>query len=128
VRVDGGDVGYARYWRVNRDADPAKLVEAGREMARVIQASTVPLANRWGEAGTEPEIDLDSGNVAFNGVEDDSYETFNWPPDLSRPASDDPARTFGWCKTGRLPYDDVVAACLRVAKDILGEQIEIASD
>jgi len=121
---------FTRYWRVRRDTDPERLAEAGLETARIIEASAVPLANWEGEPGTEPEIDLDTGKVFFNGVgeEEDAYESFYWPPDLNHPSRDDPLWTFGFCKTGRLPYDEVVAACLLAAKDVLGEQMEIASD
>jgi hypothetical protein len=82
-------VGYTHYWRVDRDADRARLVEAGREMAKVLRASAVPLADGMGEPGTEPVIDLDAGSVWFNGVEDDGCETFYWPPDLGRPAQNE---------------------------------------
>jgi hypothetical protein len=121
-------VGYTHYWRVDRDADRARLVEAGREMAKVLRASAVPLADGMGEPGTEPVIDLDAGSVWFNGVEDDGCETFYWPPDLGRPAQNDPGRTFDFCKTWGMPYDSVVVACLLVAQRVLGEQIEVTSD
>jgi hypothetical protein len=60
-------VGYTHYWRVATDTDPAKLVEAGREMTKVIEASTLPLADGFGEPGTAPRIDLETGTVWFNG-------------------------------------------------------------
>jgi hypothetical protein len=123
---------FTRYWRVRTDTDPEKLVEVAREMAKIIEASTVPLANFEGEPGTKPQIDLAKGMVFFNGVgvddEGDAYESFYWPPDLNYPSRRDPQWTFGFCKTGRLPYDEVVSACLLAAKAALGEQIEISSD
>jgi hypothetical protein len=97
-------------------------------MARVVQAARVPLADASGTPGTQPEIDLGTGTVRFNGVEEHDCETFNWPPNLGYPSRDDPAWTFDWCKTWREPYDHVVAASLLVAQRLLGEQIEIGSD
>jgi hypothetical protein len=133
-------MGFTRYWRVRTDTDPAKLAEAGREMAKVIEASTVPLANFEGDPGAKPEINLDEGTLSFNGVgqatdwgdfggdEGDACEPFNWPPDLNKPSSRDPQWTFDWCKTERFPYDEAVAACLLAAKAVLGEQIKISGD
>jgi hypothetical protein len=121
-------MGYTHYWMVDRGADRGRLIEAGREMAKVVRASSVPLADGTGEGGTEPEIDLAAGTVWFNGVDDDSYEFFYWPPDLSRPDSSNPSRTFDFCKTSRMPYDHVVVACLLVAQRVLDQQIEIRSD
>lgn len=121
-------MGYTHYWLVDRDVDPAKLAEAGREMAKVIRAARVPLADGLGQAGTEPVIDLDAGTVWFNGVDDEGYETFYWPPELSKPSHDDPGRTYDFCKTWRMPYDPVVVACLLVAQRVLGDRIEIGSD
>jgi hypothetical protein len=121
-------VGYTHYWRVATDTDPAKLVETGREMAKVIEASTLPLADGFGEPGTAPRIDLETGTVWFNGVDEDGYETFGWPPSLDHPSSDDPSSTFSFCKTAWQPYDHVVVACLLAAQRVLGEKIKISSD
>jgi hypothetical protein len=120
-------VSYTHYWRVATDVDPAKIAEAGREMAKVVKASTVPLAGAFGEPGTSPRIELDTGTVWFNGVEDEDYETFAWPPSRDEPSSD-PSRTFSFCKTSWQPYDHVVVACLLAAQRVLGDKIEISSD
>ncbi len=121
-------MGYTHYWRVSTDADPTKLVEAGREMAKVVEGATVPLADGFGEPGTVPRLDSDTGTVWFNGVEDEGYETFGWPPSLEHPSRDDPNWTFGFCKTAWQPYDHVVVACLLAAQRVLGDQIRISSD
>jgi hypothetical protein len=123
-------VGYTHYWYVDKDADRGLMVEAGREMAEVVAAASVPLGNWEGEPGTLPEIDLETGKVWFNGIGDDANETFAWPPDLDHiPESHtDRSRSFNFCKTARMPYDHVVVACLLAAQRVMGDQIEILSD
>ena len=99
-------------------------------MGKLVQASNVPLA---GVDGTgEPHVDRETGDVWFNGVAalEEDYEGFVWPPDLVRGIrpSDDPDCVFDFCKTGRLPYDAVVVACLDVAQQVLGDSIRVAAD
>lgn len=57
-----------------------------------------------GERGTTPEIS--SERIAFNGLEEDGFESFV----LGREQGG-----FGFCKTGRRPYDLLVTAALIVA-------------
>ena len=79
----GGSRGlYTHYWYVDKDADRGLIVEAGRDMAKVVAAASVPLGNWEGKPGTLPEIDLETGKVWFNGIGDDANEAFSWPPDL----------------------------------------------
>jgi hypothetical protein len=124
----GGKMAFARYWTVRRDADPEKLVEAGRKMGELIRLSSVQLAGLDGVG--EPTLDANNGTVWFNGVEEDSYEGFVWPPDLvaGRPSPNQEDSVFDWCKTRRLPYDAVVADCLAVAREVLGDSIRVESD
>jgi hypothetical protein len=35
---------------------------------------------------------------------------------------------FDFCKTGLLPYDAVVVACLAVAEEVLGESMTVEAD
>jgi hypothetical protein len=125
--MGAGRMGFARYWTVKRDVDPESLIEAGRKMGEVIRLSNVPLAGLDGTG--EPTLDANNGTVWFNGVED-SYEGFVWPPDLvaGRASPDQEDAVFEWCKTRRLPYDAVVAACLRVAREVLGDSIRVEAD
>jgi len=131
-RVDSlsREVGFTRYWTVTRDVDPETVLEAGRKMGDVVRLSGVSLA---GPDGTgEPIVNVSTGEVAFNGVEgeDEDCETFRWPPDLvaGQASSGDQNSVFGFCKTGLLPYDAVVAACLGVAQEVLGESMTVEAD
>jgi hypothetical protein len=83
------------------------------------------LAAPTGQQNTEPG-DFE-GRWGFNGVGDDSYEAFLWPPDLIQPPEED-GSVFDSCKTQWRPYDAVVLACLLAAKGELGDDIRIGSD
>jgi hypothetical protein len=123
-------MGFTRYWNVRADVDAARLVEAGRRMGELVRASEVPLAG--GDGTGEPVLESETGKVRFNGVAalEQDYETFAWPPDLvdGMRASDDPDWVFEFCKTGRLPYDAVVVACLDVAQQVLDDSIRVGAD
>ena len=112
---------------MTRDVDPATLLEAGRKMGDVVRLSGVSLA---GPDGTgEPIVNAHTGEVAFNGVEGEDYETFRyriWSRGKLRLA--DQNSVFDFCKTGLLPYDAVVAACLAVAQEVLGESMAVEAD
>jgi hypothetical protein len=121
-------VGFTRYWTVTRDVDPQTVLEAGRKMGGVVRVSGVSLA---GPDGTgKPIVNVNTGEVAFNGVEGEDYETFRWPPDFvtGQASPTDQNSVFDFCKTGRLPYDAVVAACLAVAQEVLGESMTVEAD
>jgi hypothetical protein len=121
-------VGFTRYWTVTRDVDPQSVLEAGRKMGDVVRVSGVSLA---GPDGTgKPIVNVNTGEVAFNGVEGEDYETFRWPPDFvtGQASPTDQNSVFDFCKTGRLPYDAVVAACLAVAQEVLGESMTVEAD
>lgn len=85
-------------------------------MAKIVEASPVPLGN-W-EGSASPTIEPGKC-IVFNGKGDeDSHETFAFPPE----------GPFTFCKTASKPYDIVVVACLAVAKDCLSSMIDISSD
>lgn len=68
-----------------------------------------------GDAGTKPEITPD---IAFNGIEDKSHESFVLP------ASG--LGDFEFCKTAQKPYDEVVVAALARLAEVSG--IKVSSD
>jgi hypothetical protein len=123
-------MGYTHYWNVQRDADRDKLVEAGREMAKVVEAAGDLVAG-WNGVGS-PTLDPTTGEVRFNGrdngVDDLSHETFVWPPDLEDSFLQDKPYVFTFCKTAQKPYDVAVVACLLVAERVMGDAIEVSSD
>jgi hypothetical protein len=65
------------------------------------------------------ELEISDEVVTFNGVGEDSHETFYWAIDGSG---------FNFCKTAYKPYDAVVTACLIHLKDVYGDLVDIGSD
>jgi hypothetical protein len=97
-------------------------------MGDVVRVSGV---SRAGPDGTgKPIVNANTGEVAFSGVEGEDYETFRWPPDFvtGQASPTDQNSVFDFCKTGLLPYDAVVAACLAVAQEVLGESMTVEAD
>jgi len=121
-------VGYTHYWYVRPGTDGTKLAAAQSVMQRIAVAAPnlgYRLAGPTGDPGTQPgEFE---GRWGFNGIGDDSYEAFLWPPDLTQPPEED-GFVFDFCKTQWRPYDAVVLACLLAAKSELGDDIRIGSD
>jgi hypothetical protein len=121
-------MGYTHYWKVRSTASPDVIEAARSDMERVIAAAAahgVSLANAHGEHGTVPG-DFD-GRWGFNGVDDDSYEAFLWPPDPDVDV-DQAGFRFDFCKTNWRPYDAAVVACLLVAKERLGPDMQMGTD
>ena len=106
-------MGYTHYWEQTRSFTHDEWEETSKDLkgilAYVEHQFGVPLANAMGKPGTRPKIDQD--NIVFNGLGDDSHETFAvnrqrqkaWIS--ARPGAD-------FCKTAREPYDVAVTACL----------------
>jgi hypothetical protein len=65
------------------------------------------------------ELEISDEVVTFNGVGEDSHETFYWALD---------GGGFNFCKTAYKPYDAVVTACLIHLKDVYGDLVDIGSD
>jgi hypothetical protein len=65
----------------------------------------------------DPEFTTDE--IRFNGIEDDSHETF---------ALGKRYNGFKFTKTARNPYDRHVLACLILAKKYFGDAIKVSSD
>ncbi len=108
-------MGYTHYWRLAEVSQHSTRWKAAvQQMAAVIAASPVPLAG--GDGSGTP--DVDEASVCFNGVNPDDYETFAF----------EISSGFHFCKTANRPYDIVVTACLAIAKDVFGNEIQVTSD
>ena len=99
-------MGYTHYWK-HRGFTDSQWNDLTSEADRIIRSSAVPLAGGNGVKGTSPVINEEK--VCFNGVEDDSHETFIL---TKRP------QEFEFCKTALKPYDSVVVAIMQWAATV----------
>lgn len=99
-------MGYTHYWR-HPAADAESFAKFGNDVRAILKKSKVKVQFEEDDA-REPEINDDL--VRFNGEGRNAHETFV----VTREAEE-----FGFCKTARKPYDEVVTACLLCAVDHL---------
>lgn len=98
-------MGYTNYWSVKEEV---KEFEPGfiKKAKEIIKESGIAIVGSHGKANTKPI--LTSTLICFNGLEDDSYETFYINLNYGIKGHDG----FGFCKTARCNYDVVVKAIL----------------
>ena len=85
--------GYTHYWRWRSAPDAAELRAAVADMNRIAKA-------RPGEV----TVESNGASITLNGIGDDGHEDFRFP-------------AGAFCKTAAKPCDEVVTACLLVARD-----------
>lgn len=119
-------MGYTSYWSVLRLADDTefdkKFAEAVEDIKALMKHNQehlrIPVASWNGEEGTEPEITADV--IAFNGVGEDSHESF---------VVESKSSPFEFCKTDRKPYNLLVCVSLLMLAERLGsERFKFQSD
>jgi hypothetical protein len=107
--------GYSHYWVWHRSPEPARVAAAVAEMNKIAEQSrdvAVVLA------AAETKIEL-------NGIGEHAHETFVFPHGWSHRDG----HGFNFVKTAYLPYDQVVTACLLVARHhFTKEELTISSD
>ena len=112
-------MGYTRYHRIEGKIDPEKFKNYSKDCKTICDEITKEfghgIANYEGEGEPEFLDDL----VAFNGIGDLSHESFCLSTD---------SKGFEFTKTARKPYDRHVLACLILAKEYFGDNIEVSSD
>lgn len=111
-------MGYTHYWKHTKDFTPEQWADITDVAAKLIAATTVDITG-WNGDATEP-VEITADLIRFNGVADDSHETFS----LTRKFDLD---GFNFTKTAFKPYDEVVVALLLYLEKYR-EHIEITSD
>jgi hypothetical protein len=126
-------MGYTHYFerKIDGSNDPqayALFREGAEKLILEAQATGITIADGFGDkAGYWENTE---NRVAFNGLGEDSHETFGW--DAICPIN--PIHRagkpfyFDFCKTARKPYDAVVTACLILLKQTYGEAVQVSSD
>jgi len=108
------NAGYTHYFTWLQKPDEVSLSQCIGEMHLIVAARRTILAGEDGEGAPLVEAQ----QLVFNGIGDDGHEPFIFPGVLERTPPDPkiPAG-FNGCKTAGKPYDEVVTACLLVARD-----------
>lgn len=94
-------MGYTHYWRINSKLDSDKFKQFSLDCKKIAEESNVPLSDGLAKKNSKPEFS--EKRIWFNGVDEDSHETFLIDPQHIG---------FEFCKTNMKPYDKVVVACL----------------
>jgi len=103
-------MGYTNYWTPKKmtSVDENFFKDAEKIINYAISNGIV-LADGAGEtkiANAKEAVDYEYNEIVFNGYKDEDYETFSLSFDGE----------WNFCKTARLPYDQVVKAILILAE------------
>lgn len=98
-------MGFTRYWEFE-SLDSEKFKDFSSICQTLIDSMNISLE----------DVTVNETQVRFNGVDEDSHETFNFS--LNKVG-------LNFCKTNVKPYDEVVCGCLYVAKSIFGDSIRV---
>lgn len=119
-------MGYSHYWRLKSDARQSSYKEALADIRKIIKDNISILANGMGDKDSLPKTQKE---ISFNGIEDESHETFFLPTSLLKfDYGRDDGWSFDFCKTAQKEYDKIVVACLCILKFHLKDKIQIESD
>jgi hypothetical protein len=99
-------MGYSHYLRQPKPFTDNQWKEFVEEVKQIFKNSDIPIGNAYGDVGSEPLItDI---NIAFNGIGEDSNETCMITKRVDK---------FSCCKTRCKPYDKVVVAVYKAARN-----------
>ena len=99
--------GYTHYFTWHEKPKDAELKACVGEMNLLIEVRKSMLVSPDVEGAVPGSLKLETMHVDFNGIGDDAHEPFVFPG----------TDGFNFCKTAYKPYDEVVTACLLVARD-----------
>src|SRR5215831_13614631 len=115
--------GYTHYWTWHEPPSNVAVTQCVADMNRLIEARKSILVSPDAEGAKPGILKLEASKVDFNGFGDHACEPFVFPFVLTE------KHDFNFCKTRGEPYDEVVTACLIVARDHFPPSVlEISSD
>lgn len=120
-------MGYTHYWSSKESAFQAhKWVEAVADCEVVARRLMKDGLELGGPSGEDRAYEFSGARIAFNGRDDEAYESFI----VSRFPERRHGRAFSFdfCKTAHRPYDLAVTACLLILKYHLGNAIQVSTD
>jgi hypothetical protein len=115
-------MGYTNYWTFKgiNNVDSKDITSMKQSIGSFVQYAMdngYALANGKGDVGSVPTLDTE---IIFNGIADQSHETFYIPETLSD--------GFNFTKTARKEYDAVVVGCMLCMKVALPDHVKLSSD
>jgi len=99
--------GYTHYFTWHQTPTEAALKQCVAEMNLLIEARKNILVSPDAPGSVPASPKVETSHVDFNGVGENAHEPFVFPGENG----------FNFCKTAAKPYDEVVTACLLVARD-----------
>lgn len=112
-------MGYTRYYEVYQKIDESEFEKFSQDCKTICDEVTKQFGHGLADWNGENEAEFTPTSVRFNGVGDNSHETFAIGVDT---------KGFQFTKTNRKPYDRHVLACLVLAKIYFGDKIRVSSD
>ena len=119
-------MGYTHTYIVQHPELDLKIPRIASDVAQIIEASRVSIADASGKRGSKPV--LGPNQISFNGTAPREAESFQFPPDHERNESMGMHPGWNFCKTDRLPYDIVVCAALVAIQHHLDGNVEVQSN
>ena len=123
-------MGYTQYWNTTRSFTPTEWENIRSRTKKYLSEVDHLVA---GPDGTGKPM-LDFNSIDFNGVGDDSYESFNLRrvrygyEDWMDRRQYELEGEFNFCKTALKPYDAAVIEVLKIARDCAPTAIKLSSD
>jgi hypothetical protein len=120
-------MGYTHYWTINqKEISPESWFGFMQEFEKIELEFHGKLDHT-----TDQKYKIDSENIFFNGIGEQSHETFymNRKNEMKESYNGDGVmECFNFCKTARKEYDIAVCCALIIAKKHFGDIIKVSSD
>lgn len=115
-------MGYTHYFTHSKRFTNAEWETIKADVVTILEtavADGLALGDGWGENPMKPADAIKPEGITFNGLDDESHETFGVGQ-----------KPEGWdfCKTARKPYDDAVTACLIYLEGAHPDKFSVGSD
>ena len=115
-------MGYTHYWTHSDAFTPAEWVTIAEDVETILKTAVsegLALGDGFGENAITPRAAIVTNGISFNGLDDESHETFG----IGR-------KPEGWtfCKTARKPYDTACTAILAYLEGAHPDKFSVGSD
>ena len=118
-------MGYTHYWNIYQTIIPQDIWRSfASDFIKILPQFMDKLDHE-----TDQKFDINGNDIRFNGIGEESHETFtiNRKNPMEK-SYDGEIKYFDFCKTARKEYDIAVCCALIVAKKHFGDIINISSD